>query len=225
MFVIARVRRPDRFPIKPNIMIDQTCRARLADFGLLTIVSDPANHISSSSHGKFGTVRWMSPELIDPEKFGYQTIRLTKSSDCYALGMVIYETVSGHMPFHEQIDIVVCVRVIQGKHPTRGSIFPEGLWKMMELCWAYQPDERPSIVDVLQYLRTSSNFPGSPSPQPDCKLVIDDHKLGPISSPPQLLTAKATGEPDFNIFNETDSNFLTSPADLKEGDSYQVSIV
>ena len=41
-----------------------------------------------------GTRRWMSPELLDPERFGMpesEGNRPTRQSDCYALGMVIYE--------------------------------------------------------------------------------------------------------------------------------------
>jgi len=41
-----------------------------------------------------GTYWWMSPELLDPERFGMpepEDNRPTKQSDCYALGMVIYE--------------------------------------------------------------------------------------------------------------------------------------
>ena len=41
-----------------------------------------------------GTRQWMSPELLDPERFGIPESkggRPTKQSDCYALGMVIYE--------------------------------------------------------------------------------------------------------------------------------------
>jgi hypothetical protein len=38
-----------QWSVKANILIDQTGNARLADFGLLTIISDPANHLSSSS--------------------------------------------------------------------------------------------------------------------------------------------------------------------------------
>jgi serine/threonine protein kinase len=41
-----------------------------------------------------GTHRWMSPELLDPELFGIpesEGDRPTRQSDCYALGMVIYE--------------------------------------------------------------------------------------------------------------------------------------
>ena len=41
-----------------------------------------------------GTRRWMSPELLDPERLGMpesEDNRPTRQSDCYALGMVIYE--------------------------------------------------------------------------------------------------------------------------------------
>jgi len=41
----------------------------------------------------------MSPELLDPGSFGeHATGRPTKQSDCYALGMVIYE-VSAHVKY------------------------------------------------------------------------------------------------------------------------------
>ena len=132
-----------------NVLIDQTCRARLADFGLLTIVSDPTNHLSSSSYAQGGTARWMSPELIALRRFGFKDSRPTKPSDCYALGMVVYETISGNLPFHEDTDLTVFLRVVEGKHPSRGVKFTESLWKMLELCWAPQPNDRPSIDDVL----------------------------------------------------------------------------
>lgn len=38
-----------------------------------------------------GTTRWMSPELLHPERFGAKGFRPTAQSDCYALGMVVYE--------------------------------------------------------------------------------------------------------------------------------------
>jgi hypothetical protein len=49
-----------------------------------------------------GTRRWMSPELLDPERFGIpesEGDRPTRQSDCYALGMVIYEVRVPASPF------------------------------------------------------------------------------------------------------------------------------
>ena len=86
-----------------NILINQSHRACLADFGLSTIVSTEhrygpnASSVSIASKASLmsftigGTTRWMSPELLDPERFGASDDRPTKQSDCYALGMVVYE--------------------------------------------------------------------------------------------------------------------------------------
>ena len=152
------------FPIKANILIDQTGHARLADFGLLTIISDPRNIMSSSSCMDGGTIRWMSPELIDPQRFGFEKSHPTKSSDCYALGMVIYETISGNQPFHKYKNHTVSLKVLQGEHPPQGARFTETLWKMLELCWMSQPDDRPSIEAVLQCLEEIPNLPELASP-------------------------------------------------------------
>jgi len=91
----------------------------------------------------------MSPELIDPQRFGLENSRPTKSSDCYALGMVIYETITGRLPFHTHSDLTVFVKVLEGVRPPREAGFTNGLWEMLELCWAPQPDARPGVEDVL----------------------------------------------------------------------------
>ena len=141
-------------PVQANILIDQTGHARISDFGLLTIVSDPAHILPSSSYTQGGTARWMSPELINPQQFGFEKSRPTTSSDCYALGMVTYETISGRLPFHEHTDLTVVVMVLGGAHPPREAGFTDSLWEILELCWVPQPDARPKVEDVLQYLES-----------------------------------------------------------------------
>jgi len=182
----------DLFVVKANILIDQSGNARLADFGLLTIVSDPANRMPSSSYTQGGTARWMGPELIAPEQFGFKTSRPTKPSDCYALGMVIYETISGNLPFHEDADLTVFMKVMEGKRPPRGAGFAGGLWKMLEVCWAPQPDDRPSIEDVLRCLEATSNSsePASPGPEEE----IDWETESDTSDDPNWASGTTTTE-------------------------------
>ena len=132
--------------VKPNILINKTGQAQLADSGLLTIV---LNILSSSSSGP---TRWMSPELIDPELYGLEKSSPTRSSDCFALAMVIYETISGHVPFQGSTDFAVSSKVVKGERPCREAVFDASLWKVLERCWAPKPDDRPSIEDVLQHL-------------------------------------------------------------------------
>ena len=89
-----------------NILINGGLRACIADFGLSTIAgvathtAAGASQVSLVSNDTLmsftggGTRRWTSPELLDPERFGIpesEGDRPTRQSDCYALGMVIYE--------------------------------------------------------------------------------------------------------------------------------------
>ena len=112
----------------------------------------------------------MSPELFDPRKFDLQDSRPTKRSDCYALGMVIYEVLSGKAPFSRYHNYNVVVRVIEGERPGRpqgveGMWFEDDVWRILGCCWRPIPRDRPGIRDVLQYLETVSRSWTPPSPQ------------------------------------------------------------
>ena len=101
---------------KTNILIDGTGHARLADFSLLTVISDTVG-LGSSIHG--GTFRWMSPGLFHPENFGLKDSRRKKHSDCYALGMVIWEILSEQVPFPRCDVYTVVTKVSKGECPAR----------------------------------------------------------------------------------------------------------
>ena len=147
--------------VKANILIDGTGHACLADFGLVTIISDATSLVSSSQFTHGGTSRWMSPELFHPKDFGLEDSRRTKCSDCYALGMVIYEVLSGRVPFFGYDVFAVVAKVGRGERPERpqgaeGKLFTDDIWGILERCWAPRRDDRPSIEDVLQFLEEVS---------------------------------------------------------------------
>ena len=153
--------------VEVNILIDRTGCARLVDFGLLTIMSDQSYQLSSGSQQQGGTIRWMSPELFEPQEFGFETSHRTIRSDCYALGMVIYEVISGHLPFHAHSEYTVIRKVLEGTRPPRDTEFADILWEMLQSCWTAQPSDRPKIEDVLQCLERASELPKPPSHSAD----------------------------------------------------------
>ena len=106
----------------------------------------------------------MSPELISPD---IQDYRRTKYSDCYALGMVVYEVLSGLLPFHRHPNLVVVGKVVGGERPERpqAAWFTDDVWEMLERCWAPKPANRPGAGDMLQYLEDVSRSWIPPSPR------------------------------------------------------------
>jgi len=73
-----------------NILVDNTGIARVADFGLMIMADLSTVLLSETAVSSGGTLSWMSPELLYPQRFDSDG-RPTRESDCYALGMVIYE--------------------------------------------------------------------------------------------------------------------------------------
>ena len=103
----------------------------------------------------------MSPELLDPERFGLQDGRPTKRSDCYALGMVILEVLSGKPPFPNYNGFIIVRKVVEGGRPGRPQgreevWFTDDLWEVLEQCWLPQPERRPTIDTVLQCVERGS---------------------------------------------------------------------
>jgi len=100
----------------------------------------------------------MSPERIDPSMFGLKDSRPTREADCYALGMVILEVLSGHSPFKgEHGNFVVTQKVINGERPERPqgagrAWFTDDLWEVLGQCWSHQPGDRPTVKVTLEHL-------------------------------------------------------------------------
>ena len=143
----------------------------------------------------------MSPELFDPEKFDLEDGRQTKHSDCYALGMVVYEVLSGRAPFSRRHDLVIIGAIIKGERPRRprgeeGTWFSDCIWSVLERCWEPSPGDRPSIKVVLECLEGISRSWTPPSPT--------------INSPP------TTGSPAWNsgpsTEESTDESEVPSPS-------------
>ena len=140
------------------MLVDNDGHACLTDFGLTQVIPD--GEAFSPTTNMVGTPRWMSPERLDPKRFGLRGDGQTKESDCYALGMTIYEVLSGHVPLYRLNKLAVIKLLVDGQRPERpkGAWFTDGVWEVLERCWKQEPSERINVKSVLSFLE------GAPPP-------------------------------------------------------------
>ncbi|KAF8071438.1 kinase-like domain-containing protein [Lyophyllum atratum] len=169
----------------PNILINDTGVACLADFGISS-VSDPdilvlTSHSSAASKG--GSVRWQAPELFDME--GDQVVKNSVASDVYAWSCVCYEIFTGSIPFESIArDTALMLQIKFGTRPTRPAEassswshwgLTESIWSLMEACWNAAPTDRPTIEAVISGL----NFRWYPESTPKEKSGGEEIILSP----------------------------------------------
>ena len=118
----------------------------------------------------------MSPELLDPRRFGSDGCS-TRASDCYALGMVIYEVsrlhpkgrlptypsqvLTGLRPFHYLHAYAPIAAVLEGERPEKPREaeslgFSCQLWELVQLCWSESGPARPTAQQVFDLLSSAS---------------------------------------------------------------------
>lgn len=78
--------------IKPaNVIFDEYGNPKLADFGVVKLLERQDGHTLTATGAAVGTPAYMAPELIGGEA--------SPATDQYALGVVLYELVTGKKPF------------------------------------------------------------------------------------------------------------------------------
>lgn len=108
--------------IKPqNILIDQNDQIKVTDFGIAIVLSQ--NSITRTN-SLLGTVHYISPEQA---RGGV----ITKQSDIYSLGIVLYELLTGFVPYDGESAVSIAIQHIQDDFPdiedSVGKTIPQAL--------------------------------------------------------------------------------------------------
>lgn len=127
--------------IKPqNIIISREGKVKVTDFGIAKSVSSNTN-----TSDAMGSVHYTSPEQA---RGGYSDAK----SDIYSLGIVMYEMVTGRVPFDGETTVVVAVKHLQEdivSPRVYASDIPVSLEHIILKCTEKSPDRRYANVSDL----------------------------------------------------------------------------
>jgi eukaryotic-like serine/threonine-protein kinase len=172
--------------------------AKVLDFGLAKVTERemrPGSLILTQEGMVFGTPEFMSPEQARGEK-------LDGRSDIYSLGVIMYELLTGKLPFDAAQPMEFIQRHIKEppiplakRAPNRE--FPPGLWEVLEKALAKRPQDRyASANDLGQALRDVIAKRSTPPP-PASPAYAPSQPPGPLQTPaftPQAISQQSQGQ-------------------------------
>ena len=134
--------------IKPqNIIISREGKVKVTDFGIAKSVSSNTNTADT-----MGSVHYTSPEQA---RGGYSDAK----SDIYSLGIVMYEMVTGRVPFDGETTVVVAVKHLQEdivSPRVYASDVPVSLEHIILKCTEKSPDRRyQNVTELIADLKQS----------------------------------------------------------------------
>ncbi|CAM6115765.1 unnamed protein product [Calypogeia fissa] len=159
-----------------NVMLDRDFNARLGDFGLARLSEH--DQAPQSTVVLAGTYGYLAPELA-------ATLKATEKTDVYSFGVMVLEVATGRKPIlsaedERNFNGRLLVDWVWGLYRDDALVDAadcrlDSAWDAGEmitflkiglLCCHPDPDERPSMREVLNIWRGTSPFPPLPSTKP-----------------------------------------------------------
>ena len=132
--------------VKPqNILLNDEGLVKLTDFGIASMYKDAGAERLTTTGMTLGTVQYYAPEQAQGEV-------VTPAADVYALGIVIYEMLTGRTPFDGDTPVAVAMRHIQDAPESPSSInprIPQALDRLIMRCLEKDPRDRFADGDAL----------------------------------------------------------------------------
>jgi serine/threonine protein kinase len=90
-----------------------------------------------------GTLEYMAPEVLRGDQNDHR-------SDVWALGVVLYEAVSGRLPFQGRTAFEISSAILREMPNSLGPPVPPGLWAIIQRCLAKEPIQRYQRASEVQ---------------------------------------------------------------------------
>ena len=148
--------------VKPhNILITDTGRIKVTDFGIARAINSAATMMYTNS--VMGSAHYISPEQASGKS-------INVSTDIYSLGVVLYELLTGEVPFRGETPVSVALQHVKDRVVApriKNNLIPPQLEQVVLVALEKEPGKRfGSISEMIQALRMSLGYRGGTSARP-----------------------------------------------------------
>ena len=129
--------------LKPqNILIDENKNVKITDFGIAVAVSQDS---LTQTNTLMGSVHYLSPEQV-------RGSIATKQSDIYSLGIILFELLTGKVPFEGETAVSIALKHFREEIPSvreQNKEIPQALENVIIKATAKEPAERYNSVNEM----------------------------------------------------------------------------
>ncbi len=174
--------------LKPsNVLITPDQRVVILDFGIAADLAPASSETHEAGEGVSGTAAYMAPEQA--------TGNATPASDWYARGVMLYEVLTGELPFSGP-PISMIAQKLSGEAPHPGEVAPDIPPDLAQLCadlMALRPEDRPVYGEILERLGAEP-LPATWAPASSALVVGREQQLDRLG---EAYERSLLGEPVF----------------------------
>ena len=199
--------------IKPhNIMVLRDGSVKVADFGIARVTSGGHSTLTQEA---LGSVHYISPEQA-------RGSHIDARSDLYSAGVVLYEMLTGRLPFEGDTPVSVAIQHINSiplSPRELESSIPEALESITMKAMAPNPDNRylsadDMLADLEEFRKNPNiNFDYSTSEfDPEDELDDDRTQIRPVRAAPAYVTSDRRYDEDYSSLRRSPRRYDEEPS-------------
>ncbi|MCX6364859.1 MAG: Stk1 family PASTA domain-containing Ser/Thr kinase [Actinobacteria bacterium] len=180
-----------------NVLVDGTGRVKVADFGIARMGASALTRTGAM----LGTSSYLSPEQA-------QGRSADTRSDLYSLGVVLFEILTGQLPFSGESDLAVAMQHVSAAPPNPRSLssdVPEAYAAVVMTALSKQPADRYQSADEFAAALRSARDGGHAAPAAVLRVEAGPPVPAAVPRPPSAAPAPAA--------TVVAADALTRPAD------------